>query len=219
MLPIPAALGQQVLVQLLPIADPRHRHQKAASGIAHQSFHLAFVIALARTSELLGKQVMALQLGEGPRLLPRTIPQNPRHRQLGVVVQDRARYPAQIGKGLNVAFHKGLCALGGKRHHEDSVRVGKVHGEEVRHAFLPGHHRQGLSEVNLSSAGGMGLRNKHFLAALPTQPHVVLHDGVATREVVLGPQAIEDPLSCVPLFGWLLLVFFQNGVDDAHPRP
>jgi hypothetical protein len=29
----------------------------------------------------------------------------------------------------------------------------------------------------------------------------------------------EDPLGGVPLFSWLGLVFFQNGVDYAHPWP
>src|ERR1035437_3656477 len=36
---------------------------------------------------------------------------------------------------------------------------------------------------------------------------------------MLRPQPIEDPLGRVPLLGWSLLVFFQNGVDHAYPRP
>jgi hypothetical protein len=36
---------------------------------------------------------------------------------------------------------------------------------------------------------------------------------------MLLPQPVEDPLRRVPLLGWAVLVFFQNGVDYAEPRP
>jgi hypothetical protein len=48
--------------------------------------------------------------------------------------------------------------------------------------------------------------------------HIVLHDGVAAAEPVFFSEPVEDPLRRMPLLGWPRLVFFQNGVDHAHPR-
>src|SRR3954470_23498136 len=50
-----------------------------------------FVVALVRPAEAVPEQKMADQLAEGARAGTLTIAQNPGHRQLGVVVQDRLR--------------------------------------------------------------------------------------------------------------------------------
>ena len=49
--------------------------------------------------------------------------------------------------------------------------------------------------------------------------HIVLHDGIAAAEPVFFSEPVEDQLRRVPLLGWPRLVFFQNGVDHAQPRP
>src|ERR1019366_3952083 len=59
----------------------------------------------------------------------------------------------------------------------------------------------------------------HLLRPQPVRAHVVLHDGVAAEERVLGPQPLEDPLRRVSLPGWPPLVVFQNRVDRAQPWP
>lgn len=58
----------------------------------------AFVIALARPPELLREQVVTLQLRERPRLVPCSVAQDLRHRQLRVVVQDGPRHSAEVGE-------------------------------------------------------------------------------------------------------------------------
>lgn len=54
---------------------------------------------------------MALQFAERSCLGPRSIAQNPRHRQLGVVVQDRPRHSAEVREGVVVTFQKGFRRL------------------------------------------------------------------------------------------------------------
>src|SRR6202140_2863829 len=90
-------------VQLLPTLHPRNRHQKVPPRVTHQPFHLPLVVALARTSELLLKQIVALQFRERPRLLPLSASQNLRHRQLRVVVENLPRHSPEISKGAHVA--------------------------------------------------------------------------------------------------------------------
>src|ERR1019366_8364686 len=72
----PPALLPQMRVQLLPTLHTRNRHHKVPPRVTHQPFHLPLVVALARTSELLFKQIVALQFQECPRLLPLSAPQH-----------------------------------------------------------------------------------------------------------------------------------------------
>src|ERR1035437_5047227 len=61
------ALDEQMRVELLPGGVARTRHHEVPPRVAHQPFHLPLVVALARSSELFDKQVVALQFGESPR--------------------------------------------------------------------------------------------------------------------------------------------------------
>ena len=76
----------------------------------------------------------------------------------------------------------------------------------------------GFAEVGLRLARRVGQRDEHLLAADLRRAHVVLHDRVAARIAVLGPQPLEDPLGRVPLLARALLVVFQDRVDHALPR-
>ena len=63
-------------------------------------------------------------------------------------------------------------------------------------------HRHRLAKVRLGVAGRMGERHEHLLGAGMLLAQVVLDDRVAARKAVLGPQALVDPLGCMPLLGW-----------------
>ena len=142
---------------------------------------------------------MRLQLGEGARPLALAITEDAGHRQLGVVVEDRARHAAQEGERRVVAVEEGLEPLGRVGLDEAGVRVRQVEAEEVD--LLPDapDHRERLAEVDLGVAGRVGERDEHLPHPLPPLADVVLHDRVAAGEAVLGAQAFVDPLGGVPL--------------------
>ena len=76
----------QVGVERLEALEGRHRHQEVAPHVAHHALDLPLVVALAGTSEPVVEQVAGLELREGPGALALAIPQDPGHRQPGVVV-------------------------------------------------------------------------------------------------------------------------------------
>src|SRR6201999_4100677 len=57
--PLPA-IGFQMQVQLVPTARTRNRNHEVPSRVADQPFYLALVVALGRTTELVGKQIVTL---------------------------------------------------------------------------------------------------------------------------------------------------------------
>jgi hypothetical protein len=98
------------------------------------------------------------------------------------------------------------------------IALRQVHRQIVRLAFHSGHDHPGFSEVRLRFSRSVPQRHQHLPGPYAVQTHIVFHDRVAARVDVLSP-AIEYPLRRVPLFDWLVFIFFQNGVDDANPRP
>jgi hypothetical protein len=76
------------------VSDGQRRHE-VAPDIADQALHLAFVVALAGTPEPVIEKVMALQFGEHRRAQPLATLHDPRHREAGVVIQDRSRHAAE----------------------------------------------------------------------------------------------------------------------------
>ena len=57
------------------------------------------LIPLARTAEPVLEQVVRLQLREGPGAFPRSVAENPRHSDHGVIVEDRQRNAAKECQG------------------------------------------------------------------------------------------------------------------------
>ena len=57
-------------VQLFPTARTRNRNHEVPPCIADQSFHLALIVALGWAAELIGEQIVTLQLGERTSALP-----------------------------------------------------------------------------------------------------------------------------------------------------
>jgi hypothetical protein len=66
-------------------------------------------------------------------------------------------------------------------------------------ALDPGDDRQGLAEVHLGVTRVMGQGDKDLAAPPAPFPDVILDDGVATLEAVLGAQSLENPLGRMPL--------------------
>src|ERR1017187_4012417 len=112
--PLPA-LGLQTGVQLFPARHARNRNHEVAPSVAHQALDLALIVALGWPTELIGEQIVALQLGERPRLLPLLTAEYPGHSYLRVVVEDPRGHAAEVCESLHVAFKKCLCRLGRKR--------------------------------------------------------------------------------------------------------
>jgi hypothetical protein len=85
-------------VEIIEAVEPRRRHEKVPSPVADYAFDIAFVVALSRPTELVVEQIMRLQLGKNPGSLPLSITADLRHRDRGVVIQDRQRHPAEERK-------------------------------------------------------------------------------------------------------------------------
>jgi len=155
---------------------------------------------------------MTLQLGEGSRLLPLPVAQDPRHRQPGVVIKNARGNTAQIGKRPYVAFEKGFRGLGRKCRHKAIVGMRQVEGKIMRLALHSGHNHQSFTEIGLRFAWCAAQRHKHLPSADLRLAHVVLHDRVAACIPVLFSQPLEDPLRADKLisvvltgsFGWLI---------------
>ena len=64
----------------------------------------------------------------------------------------------------------------------------------------------------------MGEWHEHLTRPKPLLTNVVLHDGVAARETVLVPEAVEDALRRVPLLAVAGPIVFQDPIDDSRER-
>ena len=64
----------------------------------------------------------------------------------------------------------------------------------------------------------MGEWHEHLTRPKPLLTNVVLHDGVAARETVLVPEAVEDALRSVPLLAVAGPIVFQDPIDDPRER-
>src|SRR5215207_9189401 len=96
----------EISVQRRKARDLWERHQVVAPSITDQALDLALVVALvvalARPAKAVEEQVVRLQLGKAARALPLAVAQDAGHRQLGVVIQDRTRHPAEEAEGGNM---------------------------------------------------------------------------------------------------------------------
>lgn len=96
------AAFQKPRVERLDRRRMRNRRQVVEPHELHQPLDLALVIALAGAPEAVDEQKMADEFGEGLRATPRPVTQNLRHRQSGVVVQNRSRHAAEEGEGAGM---------------------------------------------------------------------------------------------------------------------
>ena len=154
------------------------------------------------------------------RPLPLAAIQDPGYRQLGVVVEDRARHPTKEGQGRVMPVEEGLDTLGRVGLDEAGVGVRQVEAEEVEVlAALAGDHCHRLAEVDLRMAGRMDEGDEHLPHPLSPLADIVLHDRVATGKAMLGVEALVIPPGRVPLLGRCGAVRLQDRVDDRGESP
>src|ERR1700736_4648874 len=218
-IPEPAATTlEQLLVQRREARRPRHRHQQVPTDPADQPLDLAFVVAVAGPPKPVGKHVMRLQLAEHPCPLAHPIAQDARDRQLGVVVQDRARHLAEeAGRGIVSVTER----FGGLRRislHETGVAVRQVHCKEVDLALDPGDLRQRFTKIHLRMARIVTQRHEYLAMPQPPRQHVVFHNGDPAGVAVLVAKPFEDPLRGMPLLPRPTLILQQDPLDDPGER-
>ena len=80
-------------------------------------------------------------------------------------------------------------------------------------------HRQRFTEIYLAVAWWMGQRHEGFTPPRAADPHMILHDRVATREAMLVPEPLENPLGRVPLLHRRIAIRLQDRVDHRQQRP
>ena len=139
------------------------------------------------------------------------VTKNPCHGKLGVVIENPRRNATKILEGADVGFERGpsdrssslgweesFRRLSRKGLNETIVRVRQIEGHEVRLLLDAGNHHQRFAEIGLRLARRMAERHEHLLTAELGGAHIVLHDRVTARVVVLGAKPLEDPLGRVP---------------------
>ena len=120
-----AAFGQHG-VEIIEARRCRHRRHEVGAGVFDQPFDLALVVALARTAEAIGEQVVADQFGERPCPLAPAVAADLGHRDLEVVVKDRQRHATEERKRCDMAVKEGLGRLARIRLHEAGVRLRQI---------------------------------------------------------------------------------------------
>src|SRR5262252_6074172 len=172
------------------------------------------VVAFAGPAKPIGKHVMRLQLAEYPRALTHPAAQDARHRQPGVVVEDRARHLAEKTKRRVVSVAErfgGFLRIGP---HKTSVAVRQLHRKKVDLAFDPRDLCQGLAKIHLRMTGIVLQRYKHLALLQTSPPNVVPDDGDPARVAVLIAKPLKDPLRGMPLLSRPPLIRHQDPVDD-----
>ena len=154
----------------------RDRHEEIAPRRLHQGLHLALVVAPARPAEAVAEQIMRLQMRERLRPAARAVAQDPRHSKRRVVIEDRARNPAEEGEGANMAVEKGFRRLPRIRLHEPHIAMRQDQAEEGDLLTLPADLDYRLAEVDLGMARRVMERNESLARRLPPGTHIVLHD-------------------------------------------
>ena len=115
-----------------------------------------------------------------------------------------------------VAVPEGRGGLRGVGLDEAAVAVGQVQDEAVGLALHSPDDHQGLAEVALDLARGVGQGHEHLLGPAAALPDLVLDDGVLAAEPILVPPPLKDALGRVALLpGNLLRSDFQYCVN--HP--
>src|SRR6202166_4151134 len=208
-----AAAFQQMGVQRFEALEHRDWHEEVGSRIADHSFDFALVVAFARSAEPVLEQVVRLQLGEHACPLPLAVTEDARHRDLGVVIQDRLRYAAEECERSSVAVAEGFRRLCRIADHEAGIRVRQVKSEEVNLALYATDDADGFTKVCLGMPWRMHQRHEHLLCPLPPAGDIVLHDCNAACEAVFVPKSLEDPLRRMLLLLRSRLVVSENAVD------
>ena len=145
---------------------------------------------------------MGLQFTEDSSALTGAIPENARHRQLEVVVEDRSRHSAEELEAHVVPFAKRFAALRRVGLHQTCVAVRQIHREEVDLALLACDHRQRFTEVDLRVSRIVAQRHEHLAQPLAVLVHVAPYDRDPTVISMLSAQPLENPFRRVLLLGW-----------------
>ena len=181
---------------------------------------LALVVALARPAEPVLEQIVGLKFREDARSLPLPIAQDAGDCQLGVVVQDGAGDAAE-------ERNRRVVAIAGTPRSSPPGRPSRSRQSlwgrsKARKWTLRVTRRRSPPSPRRSPPGAWpgewDERHEHLTRPKPLLTNVVLHDGVAARETVLVPEAVEDALRSVPLLAVAGPIVFQDPIDDSRER-
>ena len=93
---------------------------------------------------------MRLELAERAGPLPLTVAEDPRHRQLRVVVDDRPRQTPEVVKRGVVSLTERFGRLSRERLHERIVAVRQINDQEMRLALNAVDHDESFAEVRFA---------------------------------------------------------------------
>ena len=96
--------------------------------------------------------------------------------------------------------------------------MGQSHRKIMKLAFNPADNSKRLAKVNLSMAGGMGQRHKHFTGSAFCLSNIIRHNRNATREPVIVTKTLINPLRRVALLFDQILILCQNLINEARKR-
>ena len=204
-------------VQLVEVADLRHRHEEVEPGVLDRPLDHPLLVGPLDQAEVVIEQVMALELEEAVGQPPLARADDLGDHHAAVVVGDPPRHPAEEREAADVALPEGLGALALERLDEQGVGVRQGHDEEGDLAEPAGDVGQGVAEVDLGLAGAMDQRDED-LAADPLEVADGLLHGRVAALVALGRDPVEDPLGGVPLLPGAALVLVEDPGDPVEVR-
>jgi hypothetical protein len=196
--------------------DDRHRHEEFPACEADERLDVPLLVRPPDQAEMRFEQVITLESEERVGDLAFPAPEDLGDGDLGVVVADPARHPAEEGEGPDVTFEERLGALAREGDDEDRVGVRQGHDEEGDLRGRPIELDFGLTEIDLGLAGGVGQRDEDLGGSEPPGGDLGFDDGQAASVAMLVAEPLEDPVGGVPLLPGGLLVGLEDLVDDGQ---
>src|SRR3954469_18033364 len=161
---------------------------------------------------------MALQFGEHVRTQALATLHDPRHREAGVVIQDRSRHAAEKTEGRDMTVAEGFRCLSRIRFDEAAVRMRQVHAKVVE-PYLPARDEAiGLAKIRLSVTRAMAQRHEHLARSQRRRRHIFPHNRIAAGKSPLIPETLKYPLRRVALLLVHPAIGLEEGVDPRRLR-
>src|ERR1700684_2536095 len=215
---------QQELIQGLPVGNLRHWHHVIPAKISPFSFHPALLVAFSGGAELRLKSPMRSESDESRRLFSLLSAQNFLYCTLEIVIPAKSAYTPEISKGPLVRLQKRLLT---------GVREAAMEGSSTGHAA----HAEHISLLSVSADISRRLIPVHLRFYPPAvrlgDECLVLNEvqlnlplaNITTNRALrhpdfrkLLPNPRPDPVRCVALLSWRLLVALQNCFDEGFRR-
>ena len=183
---------------------------------AHQSLHLALIIALAWPTKAVVKQVVALQFRKHLRAQALSTLDDPGHCKARVIVQDRLWYTAKKSKCRHMAVAKGFRRLGRIGLDEAAIRVRQIHAKIMEPDLLAADVTIGFAKIRLRLTRPVAQRHKHLPRPQHGRCHILAHNRISARISPLFAQPLKNAKGRMTLLLVNATVAFKNQINPRN---